>query len=345
MPATLTMAPSGASEPLSPTTPPVGESAHFSTLVQQILSYIAQNGGATIAEIHRLLCREGAPFESVPTEELVELVRKMGQLDLLAQDSSGTLLHGGLGEKMVNHYSFYSAFTTDEEFRIVAGGRPLGTLPVSQALMEGQRILFAGRTWRVEQIDEEQRTIFVVPAGGGTPPMFSGGYGRTHTRVRQRMRELLESPDVPGFLDDTAKRFLREARVGYSNRGLSDTYLVDQGSEVVFLTWHGDAANEAIACLLRSAGLRAMPGGPGVEVAKGRRGADEIVDILMDLGAEEELPSLDVLLEDARNLVREKWDWALPEGLLRKAFAAQSLDLGEAVEWIRGLAEPTNPTE
>lgn len=317
--------------------PPVREDAHFSTFVQQILAYVAQNGGATAAQVFRLLCAEGAPFEAVTKEEFLDLVRKMGELDLLIQDSAGTLLHGGRGERMVNHFSFYSAFATDEEFRIVAGGRTLGTLPISQALTVGQRILFAGRTWCVQSVDEEQRTIFVTSARGGIPPMFTGGFGRTHTRVRQRTRALLESAEVPPFLDEVAKRFLSEARTNYAARGLGAAYYLDHGDDVILLTWRGDATNEAVACMLRSVGWAAAPSGPGVEVLKGRHSIEEILDALEEFGTHD-LPALDVLLASARNLYREKWDWALPQRLLHKAFASQCLDLEDAVAWIRGVS-------
>jgi ATP-dependent Lhr-like helicase len=268
----------------------------------------------------------------------VELVRHLGQKELLVQESSGVLLHGRVGEKFVNHYTFYAAFAADEEFRIVAGGRPLGTLPVSQVLSVGQRILFAGKTWRVEEIDEQQKTILVVRSGGGAPPLFSGGAGRTHTRVRQRMRQLLESTEAPPpYLDEVAKRFIAEARANYAVRNLASEFMVDQGREVLLLTWLGDSANEAIACLLQRRGFTASAGGPGVEVLKGPSAAtDDIVDVLVDAGVDES-PPLDVLLANAKNLQREKWDWALPDNLLRKAYASLNLNLEEALAWVRSL--------
>jgi ATP-dependent Lhr-like helicase len=36
------------------------------------------------------------------------------------------------------------------------------------------------------------------------------------------------------------------------------------------------------------------------------------------------------VLAEAKNILREKWDWAMPEELLRKSFASLSLDLDEA---------------
>lgn len=320
--------------------PPMAHGAHLSTLIQQMLSFIAQNGGATIGRLYALLCGPNTPFAGITKEEFVELVRHLGQKDLLTQDSAGTLLHGQLGEKFVNHYTFYAAFAADEEFRIVTGGRTLGTLPVSQALTVGQRILFAGRTWRVEEIDEEQKTISVVRAGGGAPPLFSGGAGRTHTRVRQRMRQLLESNEAPQYLDVVAKRFLSEGRSNYAARNLSQAFYIDQGSELLLLTWLGDAANEALACLLRCRGFNAAAGGPGVEILKGSKPIDEILDVLFDAGIDD-TPPLGVLLAETRNLQREKWDWALPDRLLRKAYASLYLDLGEALAWAKGLGDRT----
>lgn len=316
--------------------PPMSAGAHLSTLVQQMLSFIAQNGGATIGQLYALLCAPATPFAGVSKEEFVELVRHLGQKELLTQDSAGTLLHGRIGEKFVNHYTFYAAFAVDEEFRIVTGGRTLGTLPVSQALAVGQRILFAGKTWRVEEIDEEQKTIFVARSGGGAPPLFSGGAGRTHTHVRQRMRQLLESTEVPPYLDEVAKRFLAEGRANYAARGLAKAVIVDQGSEALLLTWLGDAANEALACFLQRRGFTASAGGPGVEVLKGKSTTEDIVDALMD-AAVDEAPPLDLLLAEVKNLQREKWDWALPENLLRKAYASLYLNIEEALLWARGL--------
>jgi ATP-dependent helicase Lhr and Lhr-like helicase len=322
--------------------PPRSRGAHLSTLVQQMLSFIAQNGGATIGQLYGLLCASGTPFAGVTRDEFVELVRHLGQKELLVQESSGVLLHGRVGEKFVNHYTFYAAFAADEEFRIVAGGRPLGTLPVSQALAVGQRILFAGKTWRVEEIDEQQKTIFVVRSGGGAPPLFSGGAGRTHTRVRQRMRQLLESTEgPPPYLDEVAKRFLAEARANYAARNLANEFVVDQGQQVLMLTWLGDAANEALACLLLRRGFIATGGGPGVEVQKGRHSTEDVLDALVD-AAVDETPPLDLLLADVRNLQREKWDWALPDTLLRRAYASLYLDIDEALVWAKGLINNSN---
>ncbi|MDZ7750060.1 MAG: helicase-related protein [Halofilum sp. (in: g-proteobacteria)] len=42
---------------------------------------------------------------------------------LLMQSRDGTLLHGEAGERIVNHYSFYTAFTAAEEFSLAVDGK------------------------------------------------------------------------------------------------------------------------------------------------------------------------------------------------------------------------------
>lgn len=313
--------------------PPAVHGAHYSTLIQQLLSSIAQYGGLHASQAFQLLCASSAPFDQVFKDDFAELLRHLGQEEILTQDHSGLLLHGRVGDKIVNHYSFYAAFASDEEFRIVSGGKTLGTLPVSQMMTPGQRILFGGRTWLVEEIDETHKTIHVAPTKGGAPPLFNGGGGRIHTRVRQRMRDLyLEQGPLP-FLDPTAQRFMSEGRGSFSTLELEGRVLLDQGSQAILLTWLGDSANEAIACLLMSRGVQASPGRLGVEVQRGGRNLGEIKDLLIDIGSEAS-PPIDELLTNASNLARQKWDGLLSPRLLRESYASSNLNIAEALAWL-----------
>ena len=53
---------------------------------------------------------------------------------------------------------------------------------------------------------------------------------------------------------------------------------------------------------------------------------------------------LDVLLAETKNLQRQKWDWALPDRLLRRAYASLYLDIGEALSWVRSLSDESKST-
>jgi len=316
--------------------PPVSHGLHFSTLIQQTLSLIGQNGGIHAGALFQLLCSDSAPFSGIGKIDFMDLLTFLGKKEFIMQDSSGLLLHGRVGEKIVNHYSFYASFATPEEFRIVARGKSLGTLPIKMMLNVGQRMLFAGRTWLVEDVDEEKKVIFVQRSRGGVPPVFNGDRGRVHTKVRQRMYELLISDHMPIYLDSVAAKFLMQARSFFIKKSLKDAKYIDQGGQVTLLTWLGDNSNEALCCLLTSHGFAATAFGPTVEVQKKGSSVERIIDVLRK-ACLSEIPSIDILLSNASNLQRAKWDWALPPNLLRKSYASLYLDLPEAMAWVSQL--------
>jgi ATP-dependent Lhr-like helicase len=313
--------------------PPTVYGSHFSTLIQQLLSAIAQYGGLNAAQAYRLLCAPGAPFHGVSKEDFGELLRHLGQQEILVQDGSGLLLHGRVGDMLVNHYSFYAAFASDEEFRVISGGKTLGTLPVDQMLTVDQRILFGGRTWVVEGVDEEQKAIYVLPAKGGAPPLFNGSIGRVHTTVRQRMRGIYECKVPIPFLDRTANRFVAEGQDAYLHLGFGQCAFLDQGSTALVLTWLGDSANEALACILMANGYKAAAGRLGVEINKVDKSIDEIENFFAE-AASKPTPPVEDLLKRAENLTKQKWDGLLSARLLQASYASLNLDLNEAKKWL-----------
>ena len=52
-----------------------------------------------------------------------------------------------------------------------------------------------------------------------------------------------------------------------------------------------------------------------------------------------DISDVEPILESVENMMREKWDWALPRSLLMKSFASSHLDLQAAVLTARLLGE------
>ena len=143
------------------------EGLHASTLVQQLLSIMAQHGGLQADQAWALLCENG-PFAGVSKRHFLSLLRRLGEEEVIFQDVTGLLLLAPNGERITQHYSFYAAFSTDEEYRIVTSGRTLGSMPVNRPLVPGSFLIFAGRRWRVLSVSQEELVIDVTAAAGGT---------------------------------------------------------------------------------------------------------------------------------------------------------------------------------
>ncbi len=301
---------------------------NLSTLIQQVLSVIAQHGGVSAAELHGVLCGPG-PFGDVHQERFGRLLRAMASEDLITQARDGTLLHGQIGERAVNHYSFYSAFHTPEEWRLVADGRPLGTLPVTQPLAVGGLLIFAGRRWRITGVDVKGHVVELIRAAGGVPPsFFSGGAALVGDRIRKEMVAVYRESDVPEWLDSEAAILLTEGREAWRRLDLNDHVLVAAGNDTVILPWIGDRGLATAALALREHGLDVSVEGPTLTVAKAT--PLEVVHSVRAVLAE---PTLDPL-KLARlvlNVEVDKWDWALDADLATEATAARLIDTAGAL--------------
>ena len=202
--------------------PPPRTSLHLSTLVQQTLSLVAQTGGADARAVWKALCGPG-PFSTVDPQLFAAFLRSLGQAGLIIQDRRGDLILGLEGERVVDHYSFFAAFSSPEEYRLVCAGKTLGQLPIGSPLFSGLLLIFGGRRWRVLDVDEEQKIIDLEPARGGRTPSFLGSGGpMVHDQVRKEMLALYSDARAPQYLDTVGRRLLDEAR-GWFGRVGGDT--------------------------------------------------------------------------------------------------------------------------
>lgn len=315
--------------------PPAPDALHASTLVQQMLSIIAQNGGASAAELWKILVRSGI-FGQIEPSEFSELLRAMGLRDLITQDQGGTLLPGLVGEKLINQFDFYSAFTSGEEFRIVAEGQVLGSLPIDRPLTQGQRIIFGGRRWRVQDIDARGKTVFVVRDRGGAPPSFNGSGGAVHNRVREEMKKVLSEADVIPFLDSKAAEFLAEARQWFIAAKLNERRWLVDGNSIILLGWHGDAVHDALALLLTARGMHASNEGAAIRIFSTDQ--QRLAALLSEI-AGGSIPGVNDLQIKPEQAIREKWDWVLPPELRLRSYISSRLDTLGALQLALALSQ------
>lgn len=315
--------------------PPNTNGLHLSTLIQQVLSVIAQHGGATAAEIYGALCEEG-PFGHVDRPMFIRLLRGLGEEDLIMQASDGTLLPGGVGERLVNHYSFYSAFQSAEEYRLITSGRTLGSIPIDHPVIEGNLLIFAGRRWRVLMVDTANKVIDLAQARGGRPPAFSGGGAEIADGIRQRMRLLYEGEDIPAYLDLGAQTLLSEGRSAYKRMNLAKQPLISWGDDIILFPWAGDRIMNTLHVLLTSYGLDVSLDGVALNL---RKTSPEQLGTLLRKLATSEKPEPPALAKNVAVKNRDKHDMYLDDGLLTLSYAASSLDIDATWPVLRRLSE------
>jgi ATP-dependent Lhr-like helicase len=300
------------------------EGLHASTLVQQLLSVMVQHGGLQAGEAWALLCENG-PFAGVSKRHFLSLLRKLGEEEVIFQDATGLLLLAPNGERITQHYSFYAAFSSDEEYRIVTSGCTLGSMPVNRPLVPGSFLIFAGRRWRVLSVSQEDLVIEVTAAAGGSLPGFTGGMAAVlHDRVREEMREILRTTTPVPFLDESGLNLLREARENYARLGLDRQWIRQVGNQTQILLWKGDRINDTLLLLLLAQGFRGL--NEGLCVSLDGTTPDQVREALQKIAAADPIEP-EALARSVKNKFREKWDHLLPEDLLDASFASSYLDL------------------
>lgn len=311
---------------------------HFSTLFHQILAITAQWGGVRADQLYSQLCQSG-PFKQVNGHQFKTLLQHMGALNFLTQLSSGELVLGVEGERLVSHYSFFAVFKTPEEFRIVAGNKTLGTLPMDSPVMPDQHIIFAGRRWEVTDIDSEKKIIHVTKTKGGKPPLFGGQGMSVHDVVRQEMFKIYTTGDYRisvgekkiDFANTTARELFREGHHYFQTGQLNTERFIQQGAHVCIIPWMGDKTVNTLHALLLQRGFKTGTYAGVVEVEN-----TTVADVKRSLvqALETGLPAESVLARQVAEKSIEKYDEFLPDDLLNLGYGQRAFDVSSIRQWL-----------
>ena len=213
---------------------------------------------------------------------------------------------------------------TPDEFKVITDrGRNLGTLPVDSPVMPEQLIIFAGRRWRVIEIDDQRQEILVTRAYGGVPPSFGGEGLPPADEVVAEMRRVYEGIAIPRFLGRVALECLTEARETFDHLGLRHAGLHRHEDELLLFPWVGNRAQLALVLALATHGVKANS--EGIAVAVSAQDGSTLITALKTL-AERPAPEAEVLARLVPDMKRAKYDAYLGDELLARCYASEHIE-------------------
>jgi len=315
--------------------PPAKNQYHLSTLVQQTLSVIGQYGGVRANQLWSLLCGTG-PFHLVDQPLFGKFLRALAEQELISQTQDGQIILGHRGERTVEHYTFYTAFNTPDEYRLECDGRSMGTVPIIQPLEIGNLIIFAGMRWEILNIDIDKKLVTLRRSLGGKPPKFGGNGQMVHSIVRQEMLRVYCDKVMPIYLDKGAKTLFEEGIDSFHTLGLDKSNTVLEGNTLHLLTWLGDQITNTITVLLRAEGLLADCFGGIIEI---RHCSRELFDKAIENIIHKSKPTPEQLANTVIDTIIEKHDSVLPKEIRDIDYGTRFFDVDGAWSWLQAESE------
>ncbi len=314
--------------------PPSQKREPMSLLFHQTLSMLASTGELTAANLaERVLSLP--PFQSVPREAYRELLVSMLNQDFLEMTEEKGIIIGLRGERLLNSFKFYAVFQDSEDFTVRCEAEEIGTITTPPPV--GDRFALAGRVWEVLEVDVARRLLYVKGVEGKMEISWPGEYGEIHTRILERMRQVLSEDTVYPYLKGNAAVRLEKARRVARNTGMTERSLIRLGGYTWCLfPWLGTRSfrtlRRMIGSVAPSFGISGMDyDGCNYLCFRMERGSGE--ELLSCLWREySSVFATEQSLVGPKELpIFEKYDQYIPAELLRHAYATDRLNLHEAI--------------
>ncbi len=316
----------------------------MSLLFHQTLSTLAASGELTPRALaERMLSLP--PFADVTREDYRALLISMLEQDYLEMTEEKGLIVGLRGERMIKSFKFYAVFKDSEDYTVRCGSDEIGTITTPPPV--GDRFALAGRVWEVEELDISHRLIYVKSVAGKMEVSWPGDYGEIHTKIQERMRQVLLEDAVYPYLKPNARERLATARHLARNTGLCDHSFVHIGGRSWCLfPWLGTRSFRTCRKYLKKNADRLGISGLEYEGCNymtfrmERGGTDDLVEAISEDVLTHGVDCLS-LVETGEVPLFEKYDECLPIDLLRRAYATDRLRADEFIlrvsQWLAEL--------
>lgn len=320
--------------------PPRQKKEPMSLLFHQTLSVSAAMGEMTPAQLANTVLSM-PPFSEVSKELYKTLLVSMLNNDFLEMTEERGIIVGMAGERLLKSFRFYAVFRDSEDYTVRCESEEIGTITTPPPI--GDRFALAGRVWEVLELDVQRRLVYVKSVEGKMEISWPGDFGEIHTRILERMKQVLcEDTEYP-YLKGNAKKRLELARRVARNTGVGNHSLIRLGGySYCLFPWLGTRSfrtlRKMISSLADELGISALEHfGCCYMTFRMEKGSErEFFERLFSRFGEE-TASPHSLISPKELPAFDKYDEFIPGDLLRHAYAVDGLNIVEATERLRQI--------
>lgn len=309
--------------------PPRLDRLPFSLLYHQTMATLASCGelspGALADRVLRL-----SYFHRINREDYRILLRHLIETDHIQKTEQGGLIVGLAGERVVNSFKFYGVFQENEEYTVRNESQELGTVVLPPPV--GEKLAIAGHVWRVLDVDVKRHLVYCEQVKGSIPAYFGQCPGDLHTKILQRMRQVLREERSYPYLMKNAVARLDQARFTASRSGVAEKPLICLGGTMwCLLPWIGTYPFLALERFLKikcadKLGLRNLDSARPYYMQFTMKADEETFFRVLEEEIRKPIDPMELIYPKELPLF-DKYDEYLPAELLRKGFALGVLDI------------------
>ena len=309
----------------------------FSILAHQTLSILMTYGELTLPDLANNVLTLPAFQNTINQDEYRDLLRHMVENDYLQRMESGGIIVGLKGERITNHYSFFAVFQDDQVYRVHSKDGEIGTLDNCPSINEV--FVLAGRAWKVQSVDEERKIIFVISLKNKRIPNWNSSGGNIHTKIVQRMRQVLLEDDQYPYLRPNALKLLQDVRCFANETDILELSVIPQSNKSFLLCpWVGTKELRTIEALLNHGLKNALQ----IHSVQNRQYFLQITSDLPLDNFVQRAKKLDIIKDNPDDVLPkgktpkvDKYDTMVPDELLRKAYLYNEMDVVEAIQILK----------
>ena len=316
--------------------PPRLDRFAYSLLYHQTMSTLASCGEMSPKALADRILRLHY-FHRVSQDDYKILLRHLIKTDHIQQTEQGGLIVGLAGERVVNSFKFYGVFVESEEYTVRSESQELGTVCLPPPV--GEKLAIAGHVWVVLDVDHKRHLVYCEQVKGSIPAYFGECPGDLHTKILQRMRDVLQEDRQYPYLMQNAVARLDQARFTAEYSGAAKTPLINLGGNMwCLLPWVGTYPFLAMERFLKikcgdRLGLKNFDSARPYYMQFTMKVSEEDFYRIVREEIEKPIDPLELVYPKELPLF-DKYDEYLPEELVRKGFAYGVLDLGEMKKTI-----------
>lgn len=319
--------------------PPRHRHLPFSLLYHQTLSILASSG-----ELQPKILADRVlslpPFREVGREDYRALLISMLEHEDIERTDEGGLIIGLRGERIISGYRFFAVFKDSDDYTVRCQSDEIGTITNPPPV--GDRFALAGRVWEVTDLDMPRRLVYVQKVKGKMEVSWPGDSGEIHTRLLEKMREILLGEEQYAYLLPNAAARLATARRVARATGMDKSLLLSIGrSSWVLFPWLGTRAFRTLKRYLRREAGRLgisdiQSEGCCYLTFKGK--GDLRNGFLRAIGDDLSRDGIDTteMLAAGETPMFDKFDEYIPADLLKKGYIADRLSPEEVIGRLGG---------